>query len=212
MNVMLSSILKELKNHVPLTILGAAAGIVFMVCFRNMSSERAHDMFYVFHPGHVFLSALTTASMYEIYRQRRPRRSHRLLAMLALGYVGAIGIATLSDSVVPYLGETLLNLPGREMHLGFIEHWWLINPVAILGVLIAYFRPTTKIPHLGHVLLSTWASLFHVMTALGNDATLPLYAGIFVFLFLAVWLPCCVSDIAFPLLFVPERATDPASP
>jgi len=25
---------------------------------------------------------------------------------------------------------------------------------------------------------------------------------IFIFLFLAVWLPCCVSDIVFPLLFV----------
>jgi hypothetical protein len=26
--------------------------------------------------------------------------------------------------------------------------------------------------------------------------------GSFGFLFLAVWLPCCISDIVFPLLFV----------
>jgi len=26
-----------------------------------------------------------------------------------------------------------------------------------------------------------------------------------VFLFLAVWLPCCTSDIVFPLLFVPSN-------
>ncbi|AHM58129.1 hypothetical protein EAL2_808p06260 (plasmid) [Peptoclostridium acidaminophilum DSM 3953] len=28
---------------------------------------------------------------------------------------------------------------------------------------------------------------------------------IFVFLFLAVWIPCCTSDIVFPLLFVKEK-------
>ena len=26
--------------------------------------------------------------------------------------------------------------------------------------------------------------------------------GVFLVLFIAVWLPCCVSDIIFPLLFV----------
>jgi hypothetical protein len=32
-----------------------------------------------------------------------------------------------------------------------------------------------------------------------------LYAAIFIFLFLAVLLPCCVSDIVFPLLFVKDN-------
>lgn len=30
-----------------------------------------------------------------------------------------------------------------------------------------------------------------------------LLAAVAVFLFLSVWLPCCTSDIVFPLLFVP---------
>jgi hypothetical protein len=29
-----------------------------------------------------------------------------------------------------------------------------------------------------------------------------LFLGIFVVLFIAVWLPCCMSDIVFPMLFV----------
>lgn len=209
---MLKTIFNELKEHMPLTILGAASGIVFMILFRNMSHEHAHDLFYVFHPGHVFLSALTTASLYERYRNRAQKTFRGLLGLLVLGYVGAVGIATLSDSLVPYLGETLLRMPKREVHLGFIEHWWLVNPAAILGVVIAYFRPSTKFPHLGHVLMSTWASLFHMMAATGGPTNWDIYVGVFVFLFLAVWLPCCVSDIAFPLLFVKEGATDPASP
>ncbi len=31
--------------------------------------------------------------------------------------------------------------------------------------------------------------------------------GVFVILFIAVWLPCCISDIVFPLLFVKSDLT-----
>jgi len=125
-----------------------------------------------------------------------------------IGYAGSIGIATLSDSVIPFLGETLLNMPHREIHLGFIEKWWLVNPLAIVGVIFAYFKPTTKVPHAGHVLLSTWSSLFHILMAVGVTLSLFSYVALFVFLFLAVWIPCCLSDIVFPLLFVKERKSN----
>lgn len=55
------------------------------------------------------------------------------------------------------------------------------------------------------MLLSTWASLFY-FTAFGTASWVPLLPLIFVFLFLAVWLPCCLSDIAFPLLFIRKVA------
>jgi len=93
-----------------------------------------------------------------------------------------------------------------EFHLPFIEKWWLVNPLALVGIAIGYLRPTTKIPHFGHVLLSTWASLFY-FTAFGVAYWLPLLPAVFLFLFLAVWIPCCLSDIVFPLLFIREVAT-----
>ncbi len=34
------------------------------------------------------------------------------------------------------------------------------------------------------------------------------YVAISIFLFLAVWIPCCISDIVFPLLFVKKQMTD----
>jgi len=49
--------------------------------------------------------------------------------------------------------------------------------------------------------LSTWASLFHMTLAMEGSLTLSTGALIGLFLFLAVWVPCCASDIAFPLLF-----------
>ena len=204
---MLGQILRQLRSHAPFTIFGALSGIVFMLVFRNISYETSHTLFYVFHPIHVVLSAMVTASMYRLHTCERVsgkclRGGCNLWVLLIIGYVGSIGIATLSDSVIPYLGETLLQMPHRHVHIGFIEEWWLINPAAILGIAIAYFWPATKFPHAGHVLLSTWASIFHITMAKSGALDPLSYAVIFVFLFLAVWLPCCVSDIVFPLLFV----------
>ena len=195
----------ELKNHTPFTIFGAITGIVIMVLFQKVSSKVSYNIFYTLHPIHVILSALVTASMYQLHKCGRTKAKCNLLVLLIIGYVGSIGIATLSDSIIPYLGEVLLKMPNRSIHIGFIEKWWLINPLAILGIAIAYFRPTTKFPHSGHVLLSTWASLFHIIMALGGSLNWFSYIVIFAFLFLAVWIPCCVSDIVFPLLFVRDK-------
>jgi len=198
-------IVKELKNHAPFTIFGALTGIVIMLFFYKLPFKISYNIFYVLHPIHVVLSALVTTSMYEFHKCPVDDRKCSLWILLIIGYVGSIGIATLSDSVIPFIGEILLRMPHRGIHVGFIEKWWLVNPLALLGVVIAYFRPRTKFPHAGHVLLSTWASLFHIIMALGQKLNPVFYIIIILFLFVAVWIPCCVSDIVFPLLFVKER-------
>ncbi len=207
---MYKQILKELKEHMPFTSLGAATGIILIIFFQKLPSESAYNIFYILHPLHVFLSALVTASMYNFYQCYPNKKKCNMVILIFIGYVGSIGIATLSDSVIPYLGEILFNMPHREIHLGFIEKWWLVNPLALFGIGIAYLRPFTKFPHFGHVLLSTWASLFHIIMALGQTLNWFTYIGIFIFLFLSVWIPCCLSDIVFPLLFVRKTFIDNA--
>lgn len=205
---MAEHILKELREHIPFTVFGAATGIIIILFFQKVPSGLSYNIFYTLHPAHVLLSALVTASMYGLHKCGRDIRlacltgKCNLWTLLIIGYAGSIGIATLSDSIIPYLGEALLRMPKRHIHLGFIEKWWLVNPLAIAGIAVAYFRPATKVPHAAHVLLSTWASLFHIMMAMGNGLSWFSYAAIFAFLFIAVWVPCCISDIVFPLLFV----------
>jgi len=201
---MLKLIASELRHHAPFTALGAATGIVIMAIIVYGSilpqvTQISPTIFYTLHPLHVVLSAMVTTAMYKRYT------NGKIWAAVLIGYVGSIGIATLSDSVIPYLGESLLDLPYREAHIGFIEKWWIVNPAALLGIAISLWKPTTKFPHSGHVLISTWASLFHVIMALGETVNWILFLIIFLFLFLAVWLPCCLSDIVFPLLFVRKR-------
>lgn len=264
------NILSELREHTPFTIIGALTGILFMLLFRDIEPADARILFQIFHPLHVVLSAIVTASLFQLHRKAK-----NFFLILIVGYVGAIGITTLSDSILPFLGESILGVAipthvmvhqhnheypphtgehetaaspqaekkhehGQEkhaevqaqggtaeheqkemnesvnsnkdpvfpdLHLGFIEDWWLVSPAAILGVILAYFWPYTKLPHAGHVLLSTWASSSHMLMNTQADLSTTLLAGMLIVLFLAVWLPCCVSDIIFPLIFVREDGT-----
>ncbi len=261
----------EFKGHAPFTLAGTAIGLVCMLSFKAANFNPA-ILFKIFHPGHVLLSAMVTASIYSLHAKKKS-----FLTMLVVGYVGAIGVATISDCVMPYLGEKLFKLdipshaevfhgPGGHgedehnaektveetshqedgyvdaaaahgeeghvcqddaddghehaedadcpegvlcdhdhshgLHLGFIEDWYIVNPAAFLGVLIAFMIPRSKCPHAAHVLLSTWASTAHVLMNLQTDMTVEVLAATAVIIFFAVWVPCCVSDIVFPLLFV----------
>lgn len=203
---MIKEILIELKRHAPFTAFGAITGIVILLIIIltdifSQVSDVSFIIFYILHPTHIVLSAIVTTAMFRLHRPKC-----NFLWGIVIGYVGSIGIATLSDSIIPYLGELLLDLPHKGIHIGFIEKPWLTNPAAFLGIAIAFLRPVTKFPHSGHVLISTWASLFHIIMATGQTINLMTIIAIFLFLFLAVWIPCCLSDIIFPLLFVP--ATD----
>ena len=196
-------IFKELKQHAGFTIFGALTGILIMIFARNIPSNISYELFYVFHPAHVFFSAMATASIFRLYKKKTG--NFYILKVFAVGFAGSIGIATISDSLIPYIGELLLRLPKTEPHIGFIEEWWLVNPLAVLGIMAAYFRPSTNLTHSIHVLLSTWASLFHIIMAFDDTIPSPIYLAIFAFLFIAVWAPCCGSDIVFPLLFVDKE-------
>ncbi|MDH4238695.1 MAG: hypothetical protein OEW48_03945 [Phycisphaerae bacterium] len=222
-------ILVELKGHAPFTLFGAVLGIVFMLLFRNISGEGRHTLFAIFHPAHVLLSAIVTASMFRLHSEKK-----RFVLVLVVGFFGSVGIATLSDIIIPHIGAELMGLDvpthgdvyhaeegseeeghttmGHEheehgLHLGFIEEWYIVNPAALLGIFIAYFLPRTKFPHAGHILISTWASSSYILMNMQSDMTVVVLGGILVTLFVATWLPCCVSDIIFPLLFVKSDIT-----
>ena len=194
---MLKDIPNELKAHAPFAAFGALTGIAIMgaIAYADLPPATSSTMFWTLHPLHVLLSALVTAAIYRLHGKGD------FGGTVLVAYLGSVGIATLSDSIIPYVGESLLGLPNKGIHFGFIEKWWLVNPLAFAGIAIACFHPQTQFPHAGHVLLSTWASLFHMTMALGERVDVLTMGLITVFLFLAVWVPCCTSDIVFPLLF-----------
>lgn len=201
---MLRGMAVELKSHAPFTLLGALSGIVLMaiLLLSKVPPENLKPIFESFHAVHILLSAIVTTALYRRYRSG-------LVGAVLVGFTGAVGVATLSDIIFPHHGGALLlALTGSEqtmhhIHLSFIHEWWIINPVALLGVAFGLARPRTKLPHAGHVLLSTWASLFYLVShAEMGTRWLPRTPLVLVVLFAAVWLPCCVSDIMWPMVLV----------
>jgi len=198
---LLRHIVTELRVHAPFTFAGTLIGILIMAGFvvGEVPPQVSRTLFWTCHPLHVLLSAQVTAAMYWLHGTRR------LLPVLVIGYLGSVGIATLSDSLLPYLGECLLGLPNRGIHLGFIEKPWLVNPLALAGIWLGCRWPKTRFSHAGHVLLSTWASLFHITMAFGGQPDVFTVIILAATLFFSVWIPCCTSDIIFPLLFIKRR-------
>jgi len=206
---MLKRIALELVKHAPFTLMGAVVGIIIMVIIdvSNTPSEISKTLFYTLHPLHIVFSALVTTAMFRLHKKSR------LWVAILIGYTGSIGVATLSDIIIPYLGGGVLDIP-MDFHLPFLEtetmpfigipKWIIINGSAAIGIAFACWRPFTKLPHMGHVLLSTWASLFGFI-AFGVADWISVLPFVFLFLFLAVWLPCCVSDIIYPLLWIREK-------
>jgi hypothetical protein len=210
-----ANLVYELRHHIPFTIFGALTGVVIAIFFlwQHVPHHVSEVLFATLHPAHVFFSAVATTALFRHYTRRN------WLVTAIVGYTGAIAIGTLSDSLMPYLSEWLLSLHARHMHghvhahVGFIDYWYIVNPLALLGVVVGFIRPRSLIPHAGHVLLSTWASLFHVLmavTASGEPVSFLTMALIPVVLFFAVWVPCCTSDIVYPLVLAPVAKKIPA--
>ncbi len=185
----------ELKEHAPFTAFGAGVGILVMaaVWMAGLAPSVSYNAFHILHPTHLLLSSAVTATMFR-------RHGGNILPAVAVGIGGSIAICEISDIFLPYLGGAALG-GSMTLHLEIIEHPWLAILPALAGAAVgALALRWTRCPHAAHVLISTLASLFYLM-AFGVLDWLAMFPLVFVMLFIAVWVPCCTSDIIFPLLF-----------
>jgi hypothetical protein len=201
----------EMKHHAPYTLGGAIIGVILLDLSVSQAwvGDNSQEFFEIFHPLHVLFSAITTTALYRLYAPKR------VLLAIVIGVIGSIGIGTLSDSLIPFWGELMLGLEHSHdahghcdhgAHIGIKEHPLIILSAAALGVGIGFFWPRTKLNHAVHVFLSTAASLFHVRMNTDVGLSIPQYGVVTAFLFIAVWFPCCASDIFAPLLLAPADA------
>ena len=117
-----------------------------------------------------------------------------------VGVVGAILIGSLSDVLLPWVGGNLLGLE-TILHLPILESSFLILGMAIIGSLFGIYIGLFKINHTLHVFLSVFASLFYLL-AFSISMNVWVVLAISLVVFLVVYIPCCISDIVFPLLFI----------
>ena len=123
---------------------------------------------------------------------------------IIVGLAGAVGVCGISDIAVPHVSLMILGVK-TPWHVCFIEHPDLVLPFAGVGVLIGIasasgVSKSTLISHSLHVFASTMASIFYMVGPLGIVAWIDRIGVILLFTILAVVVPCCASDIVFPML------------
>jgi hypothetical protein len=163
------------------------------------------DLFHIFHPAHMLFSATATTAMFWRYERR-------LLKACIVGFLGAVIVCGISDILIPYLSGLLL---GAEMavHICILKHPGLVLPFTLVGIVAGvlsaeHIGRATFFSHTAHVVTSSTASLLYLVS-FGLTDWIDVAGLVFVFVILAVMIPCCASDIVFPLLAVTREGDPP---
>jgi len=230
----------ELRRHLPFSVFSVVIGIVVLALLTAVTQSvggdlcrptgeapadqvqhapdedhHRHDeilatpaggLFHVFHPVHLLFSAMATTSMFWRYERR-------VLKAIVIGFLGAVVVCSLSDIFLPYVGGLLLGAP-MGLHICILEHPGLVLPFVFVGIATGLLaaetvKASTFISHSAHVFTSSMASILYLLTY-GLSAWTAQIGGVFLVVVVAVMVPCCVSDIIFPLMVVaPKGAPRP---
>jgi len=205
MNKSFRHLAAELEKHLPFTILSVSVGIIILGILTFFSSlyartnplTAAASLFHIFHPLHLLFSATATTAMFW-------RHEKNFAKAAIIGFIGAVGICGMSDIIIPYISGFLLGTK-MELHICIIHHPVLILPFVFFGIFTGLIVPqtikSTIFSHTAHVLLSSMASILYLVS-FGLVDWISALGMVFVFTVLAVIIPCCTSDIVFPLLFI----------
>ncbi|MBU2615858.1 MAG: hypothetical protein KKC19_02030 [Nanoarchaeota archaeon] len=193
----IKELIHEVKHHAPFAAVATlvAIGIVLLIEY-YLQLGVSEESFEIFHPLHVFASAMVTAGIFYKYKPK-------MIPALLIGISGAIIMGSLSDVVFPWIGGNLLNLK-TTFHLPLIEEPLVILVSALIGSFVGAKTKITDVPHFVHVGLSVFASLFYLL-AFSPGFNISYLAVSFVITFVAVIVPCCVSDILYPFFFLGKK-------
>ena len=206
MNAGLRHLRGELLSHLPFSIFATVGGMMLVAVLTFLGEPfyeeelpgAFRELFHIFHPVHMLFSATATTAMFWQYERR-------LVKAAAVGFLGAVLVCGASDILIPYASGFLLGAP-MHVHLCIVEHPMLVLPFAVVGVLAGLLASrhivrATFFSHAAHVLVSSSASLLYLVS-FGLEHWVHQAGWVFIFVVLAVMVPCCFSDIVFPLLVV----------
>jgi len=199
----------ELQRHLPYAIFSIAAGMVALGVLTYISillkardiSQATQGLFHIFHPIHLLLSATATTAMFW-------RHERKFIKAVFIGFIGAVGICGISDIIIPYVAGFLLGVR-MHFHACIVEHPTMILPFVVAGIFVGLIIPPTTdkstiFSHAAHVLVSSMASVLYLVS-FGLSEWIQIAGMVFAYMVLAVMIPCCMSDIVFPLLLTKKR-------
>ncbi len=209
-----SLIMKELVAHLPYAIFSVAFALVilsfisfFMVTQENSEvlTSGAKILFHSFHFMHLVFAATGTIITFF-------RFSRGFIKAIIIGTICPAVFCMMSDVLLPYLGARMLGVT-MTLHICFVTDISKVVPFLCVGILNGFVmsRHRTSLQpmysvfsHSIHTLVSSLASTFYLVSH-GFVGWYHHIGFVFVFLIIAVVLPCSLSDVVVPILFARSR-------
>ena len=204
-----SIIINELACHFPYAVFSVALSLATAAILGYFSfgakpeviEHGSHVLFHTFHFMHIVFASSGTVLTFC-------RFSKNITRGIIVGAVSAVFFCVLSDSVMPYLiGEFM----GVDMyfHICFVSEWNNVLPFLLVGLFNGWVLSKHNSAegsfysiwsHFMHIFVSSLASVLYVISHGMHD-----WHGqmgiLFMFLIVAVVIPCTLSDVVVPVYF-----------
>ena len=203
------SITGELLCHLPYAIFSVSLGLAVLSFLSfislGMQPEQARSganmLFHAFHFMHIVFAV--TGALITFLRFSK----NTLMGLFVAGVVGS-AFCILSDAVMPYVAGRMLGV-AMEFHICFVSELHNVLPFLVVGLIngLALSRHDHErqglysiTSHFVHILVSSFASMFYLVGhGYGNwQSEMGL---VFLFLIIAVLIPCTLADIVIPMSF-----------
>ncbi len=209
----------EFMCHVPYTVISLAVGFALASILHviqaaigvqtdsEVISEGYEMLFHVFHYLHIVFAVMGTTVTFFRY-------SHKIVRGVLVSLAIPAFFCMLSDSVLPSVAGSVLGID-IHLHVCLFHVHDAINMAIFLlaglavGASVLQHTPSLQFlsygSHFFHIFCSSLASLFYIVshgfTDWANSMGL-----VFVSLFIAVIVPCTLSDVVVPLCCVEKSA------
>ncbi len=195
---------QELICHFPYAVFSVAFALA-LVSFIPMTGdgvhEQSHALFHSFHFMHVVFAATGTMITFLRY-------SRNMFLGLIVSFLSPAFFCMLSDAILPYYGGLMLGVK-MHWHICFITELHNVLPFLFVGMLtgiaLNYHGASQQgfysvFSHFFHIFVSSIASTFYFISH-GFTNWSESIGYVFLFLVIAVVVPCTFSDVIVPMLF-----------
>jgi len=215
------SIIGELLHHLPYAIFSVALGLIILSFLDGFglsdghgeivhgdhrhAANGAHLLFHSFHFLHIIFAMTGSLIMFS-------RFSTNLFKGIVVSLVSSMFFCTLSDVILPYFAGMMLGVH-MHFHLCFYSELHNIIPFYAIGLLngIVMSKHSSSLKtfysvgsHFSHILISSLASLFYLVSE-GFSNWYPQMGLLYIFLIVAVVVPCTLADVVVPMFFAKSR-------
>lgn len=208
-----SIVTTELACHFPYAVFSVALSLATaaILGYFSFGAEPAtvehgsHVLFHTFHFMHiVFASSGTVLTFF--------RFSKKTLRGIVVGALSAIFFCVLSDSIMPYLVGEFMGVQ-MDFHICFVTEINNVLPFLLVGLfngwVLSKHNSAEKSfysiwSHFMHIFVSSLASMLYIISH-GMHDWYDQMGLLFMFLIIAVVIPCTLSDVVVPVYFAQKE-------